>query len=324
MNKTKIPLTILMFVLCSCAAQDGKKHCNIAFYNVENLFDTVDEPGKNDNEFTPKGGYRYTEKVYNQKLHNIATVIGKIDAVVVGLAEIENNTVLEDLVSQPELKQHHYKYVWYDSPDPRGIDLALLYDNKRFKPITSRALPVQQKGLATRDVLYVCGILGGDTVHILVNHWPSRAEGVKVSEPKRVAAAEVNKRITDSLLLGNSKSKIIIMGDLNDNPDDLSVTTTLGTESKASYLNNPWTSGYRNGKGTSVYHRQWDHFDQIILSTSWKNNTSGWHFERAEIFDADFIRNTKYEDAYPLRSFRGKNWVNGYSDHLPVFIRISK
>lgn len=325
MNKLKTISAVLMFALSSCTAQDKSTTCNVAFYNVENLFDTVDDPNTNDDEFTPKGAYRYTDKVYQQKLHNIATVLSKLDATIIGLAEIENNTVLKDLITEPELKSYNYKYAWYDSPDPRGIDVALLYDASNFRLITSYALPVKRKGLATRDVLYVCGVLKGDTVHVLVNHWPSRREGIKESAPKRMAAAQVNRRKVDSLLSKNSKSKIIIMGDMNDNPDDDAITNTLGAKSNKSVpLSNPWLSGYQSGKGTSVYHKNWDHFDQILISKAWTSNNSGWHFKKAEIFDADFIRNTKYEDAYPLRSFKGKNWVNGYSDHLPIYIQLSK
>jgi len=326
MNKIKFPLIILMFALCSCAAQDEQKQqCNVAFYNVENLFDTVDDPQKNDDEFTPKGGYRYTDKVYRQKLHNIATVIGELDAVIVGLAEIENSTVLDDLTTQPELKKHHYKYAWFDSPDPRGIDVALLYDPTRFKVLHKEAIPIRMKGLATRDVLYVKGILDGDTVHVQVNHWPSRGEGMKESIPKRRVAAIVNEKNIRRILAANPDAKIMVMGDMNDNPDDESISKVLGAKNdKNAKLYNPWTTYYDQGKGTSVYHRQWDHFDQIIISSSWMNHTGGWQFEKAEIFDADFIRNTKYEDAYPLRSFKGKNWVNGYSDHLPVYIQLSR
>lgn len=324
MYKSKVSLIALLFTFNICSAQENKKKCSIAFYNVENLFDTVDDPNTADEEFTPKGAYRYTEKVYAQKLHNIATVINKLNAVIVGLAEIENSTVLKDLVAQPELKKHNYKFAWYDSPDPRGIDVALLYNSEHFKLLQSKIYPVRMRGLRTRDVLHVSGVLQGDTVQILVNHWPSRGEGLQESIPKRLAAAQVNKKIVDSLLSKNSRNKIIIMGDMNDNPTDENITKVLGAGSaKTNTLYNPWADIYRSGKGTSVFHKKWDHFDQVIISSAWLKNSS-WHFENAEIFDEDFVRNTKYADAYPFRSFNGKNWNNGYSDHLPVILHLSK
>lgn len=320
----RMPVVILLFVLTSCTAQDNKKTCAVAFYNVENLFDTEDDPATNDEEFTPKGAYRYTKKVYEQKLHNIATVINQLDAAIVGLAEIENATVLRDLIAQPELGNDNYEYVWYNSPDPRGIDVALLYNPALFKPLRTKAVPVRMKGMATRDVLLVSGVLQGDTVHVLVNHWPSRGEGLQESTPKRMAAAKVNRTITDSLSQRNRNAKIIIMGDMNDNPKDESITNVLGAKAdKTGQLYNPWTAIHNSGKGTSVYHRKWDHFDQVIISTAFTKK-SGWYYDKAEIFDEDFILNKGFEDAYPLRSFKGKNWNNGYSDHLPVILHLRK
>ncbi|HEY9177077.1 MAG TPA: endonuclease/exonuclease/phosphatase, partial [Flavipsychrobacter sp.] len=211
MKGTEILLALLLLALPGCTAQENTRHCAVAFYNVENLFDTVDDPATMDDEFTPTGRYRYTDKVYRQKLHNIATVIGELNAALVGLAEIENSTVLKDLAAQPELKKYNYKYAWYNSPDPRGIDVALLYEPARFKVIYTKAIPVRMKGMATRDILYVKGILDGDTVHVHVNHWPSRGEGMAESAPKRRAAAMVAEENVRGILAGNPRAKIIIM-----------------------------------------------------------------------------------------------------------------
>lgn len=324
MKRTEILLALLLLVLPGCTAQENTRHCTIAFYNVENLFDTIDDPATMDDEFTPTGRYRYTDKVYRQKLHNIATVIGKLDAALVGLAEIENNTVLKDLAAQPELKKHSYQYAWYNSPDPRGIDVALLYNPAHFKVIHTEAIPVRMKGMATRDVLYVQGILDGDTVHVHVNHWPSRGEGLQESIPKRRAAAMVTEKNVRGILAANPQAKIIIMGDMNDNPDDESISKVLGAKNdKNARLYNPWAIYYKQGKGTSVYNRKWDHFDQVIISKAFMNG-DGWQYEKAEIFDAAFIRNKGYEDAYPLRSFKGYHWNNGYSDHLPVVLHLRR
>lgn len=317
-------LLVLMLLLTACTAQEEKQRCAVAFYNVENLFDTVDDPATMDDEFTPEGRYRYTDKVYQHKLHNIATVIRELDAVLVGLAEIENSTVLKDLVARPQLKKHNYGYIQYDSPDPRGIDVALLYNPEYFKVIRSEAIPVTMKGMATRDVLYVKGVLDGDTVHIHVVHWPSRSERLKESIPKRRAAAIVTEKSVRGILAANPKAKIIVMGDMNDNPDDESVSKVLGAKNdKNARLYNPWTVYYKEGKGTTVYHRQWDHFDQVILSRAFLDG-EGWRYEKAEIFDAAFIRNQGFEDAYPLRSFKGYHWNSGYSDHLPVILHLRR
>ena len=321
---SRIPVLILLLYISSCTAQEKNNTCAVAFYNVENLFDTVDDPATNDGEFTPRGAYRYTEAIYKKKLHNIATVIDKLGADIVGLAEIENNTVLNDLVAQPELSADNYKYAWHNSRDPRGIDVALLYNTKHFRLLQSKKIPLYMKGVATRDILYVCGVLRGDTVHVLVNHWPSRGEGMEESEPKRKAMAKLNRQTVDSILAKNKAAKIIIMGDLNDNPGNESVTAVLGAkQDKNSILYNPWATIYKAGNGTSVYHKKWDHFDQVIISSSLTEKV-GWHYDKAEIFDDDFIRNKGYDDAYPLRSFKGKNWNNGYSDHLPVILHLRK
>lgn len=312
----------------------------IAFYNVENLFDTKDDPKTNDESFTPTGSYRYTDKVYKQKLNNIANAIATMEGkdqpdgpAIIGLAEIENNTVLKDLTKQNAIKGRGYKYVWYNSPDNRGIDVAMLYNPKQFKVISSKALPIRFSGKdkydKTRDVLYVHGVLMGDTVHVLVNHWPSRAEGQRRSEPKRVAAAQVNKDKVDELLRENINANIIIMGDLNDNPDDISVTQTLRAYDNASiekkgFLYDPFAQLYKSGKGTSVYHRQWDMFDQIIISDGMLQD-DGWKFKKAKVHDVKLLKDTyRGVEGYPYRSFKGTHWIKGYSDHFPVLLYLSR
>ena len=333
MNRILI-LIAAIAAFSSCEAQQNRKGKTVvAFYNVENLFDTYNDPKTRDDEFTPKGGYRYTQKVYTQKLHNIATVINEINADIIGLAEIENNTVLKDLIAQEELKHKHYRYAWINSTDVRGIDVALLYNSENFKIISKSAYPIYiqegAKRLYTREVLYVVGKLNGETIHLLVNHWPSRREGKTKSVPKRKAAALVNKLIADSLMRKDRNAKVIIMGDMNDNPDDESVAKVLKATSSKKYskrgaLYNPYAKIHETGRGTSVYHKDWYHFDQIIISDSWLIDNKGLHYNSADIFDDDFIRNKGHLDAYPKRSFKGKQWNNGYSDHLPIMIYLSK
>lgn len=303
----------------------------IAFYNVENLFDTIDNPQKNDEEFTPRGRLKYTEEVYKQKINNLAHVINNLPGgtnnspAIIGLAEIENDNALKDLLNDPQLKEKQYRYILYESPDIRGVDVAMLYDPSVFQVCNTRSIPILLDIESTRDLLFVSGILFNDTVHILVNHWPSRRGGVSETIDKRIAAAMVNRKVIDSLLNINSSSKIIVMGDFNDNPTSESVVDVLKTSGETSKLSskvlyNPWLSKYRAGLGTAAYNDHWDLFDQVLLSKQCLKNKA-WKFDKAEIYAPQFLiqQSGKYK-GYPLRSFSGTRWMNGYSDHLPVFL----
>lgn len=322
--------------MASCAQKKNEKIIPIAFYNAENLFDTYNDPNKDDDEFTPEGPFHYTDKVYQQKLHNIATVLAQLGtdknndgAALIGLAEVENDGVLSDLVHQTELKDRGYKFIWFSGPDPRGITVALLYDPQRFKVLKAKPIEVLlDGGEPTRDILLVTGILAGDTVHILVNHWPSR-RGEDETESKRIVVAKADRIIIDSLLNRNNNAKIIFMGDLNDNPDNLSVVQILRTtdepdNTRNSYLYNPWYNIYKSGSGSLIHARQWDMFDHIIISGGLLNKTK-LHFSEATIFYRDFLitKGGKFK-GYPHRSFAGTRWINGYSDHLPVVMYFEK
>jgi hypothetical protein len=312
----------------------------IAFYNFENLFDTKDDlSNRGDDDFLPTGIYHYSDEIYQQKLHNLATVIRQLGTEItpdgpalIGTAEIENGKVLRDLAQQQEIRDRNYQFVHFDSKDWRGIDVALLYNPKYFKVLSARAVKVDisrsgEKGGRTRDVLFVTGSLTGDTVNIFVNHWPSRRGGEAASAPLRARAAGVCKTIIDSLMKQNSFSKIILMGDLNDDPVSRSVTHTLGAKGEKrdvppTGLYNPFYSFYKKGIGTLGYNDSWNLFDQIITSGSFLfNNNRKWQFHKAEVFNRDFLKN-KFgrHKGYPHRSFEGNNWINGYSDHFPTLI----
>jgi endonuclease/exonuclease/phosphatase family metal-dependent hydrolase len=314
----------------------------IAFYNVENLYDPADDPYTSDEEFTPSGANHYTEKIYRVKLHNIAFVLSQLaidknveGPALIGLAEIENEKVLRDLVAEPELKNRNLKMVHFESPDHRGIDVALLYHPRYFKVIGSKALPVNitrnGKSEHTRDVLYVMGKLGDDTLHVFVNHWPSRREGEEASAWKRIAAAEVSKKIIDELTAKNKNVKCIVMGDLNDDPVDESVINTLNAEGNQQKvlpggLFNPWMALYKKGIGSLAYQRKWNLFDQIIVSYGFINTGARkWKFYQAEVFNRDFLKNAfgRYK-GYPYRSFSGNRWIKGYSDHFPTILYLTK
>lgn len=311
----------------------------IAFYNFENLFDTIDDPKKFDEEFTPNGSYHYTEEIYHQKLHNLATVLQQLGTEItpdgpalIGTAEIENDKVLEDLTNQPEIRNRGYKFVHFESPDSRGIDVALLYNPKYFQVLHAQALYTDisqfgEKGGKTRDVLYVRGILAGDTVNVFVNHWPSRRGGEAASAPLRAIAAGVSKKVIDSLMAANPATKAVVMGDLNDDPVDASVAKVLGAKGdrdkvRMTDLYNPWVNFYKQGIGTLGYNDSWNLFDQIMISGAFlKAGDEHWKYYKAEVFNKDFLK-TKFGryKGYPHRSFDYNNWINGYSDHFPTII----
>lgn len=316
---------------------------SVAFYNVENLFDPADDPYKKDEDFTPGGPYRYTEEVYREKRRNIAAVLSQLGKDVspagpalIGLAEIEQASVLDDLIREPALREAGYRYVHFESPDSRGIDVALLYRPADFRVLHARALPVDFRVIGrkgkTRDILYVCGILRGDTVHVMVNHWPSRRGGTKTSAPLRLLAAEVCKKLSDSLQRFQRDTKILVMGDFNDNPANASIRTVLqatGEKRKVAQgmFYNPWVSFYQKGIGTLAHEDRWQLFDQILLSGSWLAAAprGRWQYIRAEIYNRDFLKqhSGRYK-GYPYRSFQNRQWSGGYSDHFPVIIYLGR
>lgn len=350
MPKKLLLITAFTLIMCisGCAQgtnenrsvhADNGDRVAVAFYNCENFFDTVHNPAKEDEEFTPDGKYHYTQRIYEQKLHNIATVIqsmgGPDGPAIMGMAEVENNTVLNDLIRQPELEKRNYKYEWFDGPDPRGINVALLYNPKYFRVLKAEPLHVDLSGVSgksvTRDVLHVYGILKGDTVDVFVNHWPSRRGGEDESGPKRAIAAKVDKDAIDRVMNRNPNAEVIVMGDLNDNPTDNSVANILGAKGKpgegsASGLYDPFTDIYATGTGTEEYRHSWNLFDQVIISGSFlRNDNHKLHYVKAEIYKPDFIiDHYKGHEGEPHRSFVGPHWINGYSDHFPVILYLSR
>ena len=339
-------LSILFVLICINTYGQKKKqqkpqHRVIAIgsYNCENFFDIVHDTTKKDDEFTPNGEYHYTAEVYKQKVHNIATVVEKMGtdvtpdgAAILGLVEVENDSVLKDLVAQPEIKQRAYKYIWFPTPDDRGISTAMLYNPKYFELLSARPLHVPLESLGqkrhTRDILFVSGVLAGDTIYILVNHWPSKSGGEAASAPGRRLAATIDKKIVDSLIEKNPNTKLLIMGDFNDNPTSEGISVVLDckedkAEVKLKDIYNPWTSMYRKGMGTENFQGEWNMIDQIMLSGSFlKNNNKKWKFYNNEIYNREFLINKIGKDkGLPHRSFTiGSAWDNGYSDHFPVLV----
>ncbi len=307
----------------------------IAFYNLENLFDTADEEHTLDDDFTPKGFKKWTKKRYSKKLSRLATVISKIGfstinkpPVIIGVAEVENEKVVQELLQTEPLKEIGYDYVHYDSPDERGIDTALLYLKDNFEVVHSEAIPLLINSLngdrdTTRDILYVKGKLNGELVHIFVNHWPSRRDGSKETDYKRIEAAKTVRSVMAKIEEEEMDPNYIIMGDFNDNPTSESIQTLV----KDSTLYNPMEKLHSpNHRGSTSYRKNWSLFDQIIISHNFFNYKKNTHsFSDADIFDDTFL--TEYKGKFkgsPYRTFAGKKYIGGYSDHFPVYMVLKR
>ncbi len=322
-------------------AQEKKQYkvgC-IAFYNIENLFDTI--PGANDVEFTPDGANKWNTEKYKVKLDHMSDVISQIGnemfpggPAIVGICEVENRSVVEDLVNTTKLKAAKYDFVHYDSPDKRGVDVAMLYRTDFFKVISSRSVRLRvsdKPDWTTRNQLVVSGYFDNELIHVIVNHWPSRSGGEKRSAPLREAAAALTRSIADSIFATDINSKIFIMGDLNDDPVNASVYDILNAKGKADDIKqgglfNPMWKMYKDGIGSLAYRDSWNLFDQIIVSEPLLgNDKSTFKYFKAKIFNASFVTQKSGQYAgYPFRTYVGNTWQGGYADHLPAYVFIIK
>jgi hypothetical protein len=345
MKKKLLLVICLSSLLLNLTAQKKSYRVALAgFYNLENLFDTLHNEGKNDIDFTPDGPYKYNSWIYNNKLEHLSDVISQIGLeqspdglAIFGVAEIEDSTVLHDLVRTEKLKSRNYHFVHHEGPDVRGIDPGFIYNPKYFKVLASASFFVQlpengKDAHFTRDVLYVKGLFAGiDTVHVFVNHWPSRLGGEERSQSSRAAAAQVCKTRIDSILAINPAGKILVMGDLNDDPISPSVTKVIKAKAKKEEVKqnemfNPWVTFYKNGIGTLAYQDSWGLFDQVMLSGGWLDkNQKGFFYKNATIFNKEFlIQQTGKFKNYPKRTWDGITYNYGYSDHFPVYITLLK
>ncbi len=347
MKKTFYLLGVLLLSGLILFAQTPAKRYTVAFYNVENLFDTIKDPVVFDEEFTPAGPKKWNTQKYTQKMQNLEKVFYELSAAtkgyptIIGISEVENRNVLEDLVSMPRLQRANYQIAHYDSPDPRGIDVALLYRGDQFKyegsfPITTivPSLP----GFKTRDILSVWGTIEGEPFCFFVCHWPSRRGGQQASEFKRVGAAQTVRHAADSIMKLRPETKIVVMGDLNDDPVDASIYEALGAKGDRSKIGpfgfyNPFYEMFKKGYGTLAYNDAWNLFDNIIVNSALANAPKGTlkltSSERSEylgnIFNRPFLlQQTGQFKGYPLRTFVGNNFQGGYSDHFPVYIFLAK
>ncbi|WP_298340292.1 endonuclease [uncultured Algibacter sp.] len=306
----------------------------VAFYNIENLFDLRDSKFTNDNDFLPGSAKRWTPKRYKNKLRKIGFAISNIGReetgkhpAIIGLAEVENAKVLEDLLDSKHLDDIDYDYVHFDSLDERGIDVAMIYDTNVFKPMHTETFSVSltdDDGSPdyTRDILLVGGHLDGEYVHFIVNHWSSRREGQKETEFKRLAASEKISEIISSITQKDETAKIMVLGDFNDTPQNESIKRLVNDHS----LFNPFETLRSFTRGTVKHRRQWYIFDQILVSTIFfKSSNDEFEFFKADIFDHDFLKqfNGPFKGA-PFRTYVGKKYKGGYSDHFPVYTILKK
>ena len=306
----------------------------IVFYNIENLFDIYDDELTNDDDFLPTSAKKWTKKRYRNKIFKVGSVISKIGfdiakkpPALIGLAEVENSLVLTDLIQSQELMQYNYGFVHHDSPDDRGIDVALLYDKDEFKVESSEIFTLYLETLEgerdyTRDILWVHGSLDGEPIHVIVNHWPSRRDGEEVTSYKRMIASKKVLEIILKIKVQFQDPKIIVIGDFNDNPNDSSIQHLINNEELYNSTERLWT----RDRGSLNHDFQWKLFDQILISKNlMKPNQNGYHFDFANIFDEKFV--TQFHGKYkgqPFRTYVGKKYMGGFSDHFPVYAVLKK
>ncbi|ANW94919.1 endonuclease [Wenyingzhuangia fucanilytica] len=339
-------ITLIVLTLCYSSFYAQKSYIvqTVAFYNLENLFDTINDPNKLD-ELSPMMEIKSNRKeIYQDKLSKLSQVLceigkeqNKLPPSIIGVAEVENRKVLEDLIATPPLSNYHYGIIHFDSPDLRGIDTALLYNKEVFKPTHSEAIPANlyhnNVKIHTRDILWITGYLIDEKIHVLVNHWPSRRGGAQKSSILREHVAKRNLAIIDLIHEEEPNAKIIGMGDFNDNPTDKSFKKILNTKNsktklKPGDLYNPFEKMFKNGFNTLTYQGELFLFDQIFFSDNYITLNKNYHqfkFYKAGIFNPNYMTLQKgtYKGS-PKRSFSGSSYLGGYSDHYPVYSYLIK
>lgn len=308
----------------------GDQGLRIVFYNVENLFDTFDDPLTADEEFTPRSSKTWNHYRYQEKLNHIAKTLiavgGWEPPDMIGLCEVENFQVLVDLTTRTPLQKYPYQIIHENSPDSRGIDNALLFKAPKLQKISQKAIVIDDEKLRTRDILYASFSFNQlDTLHVLVNHWPSRSGGKELTESKRLLVAQKLKDQVQLLQNHNAASKILAMGDFNDEPTDKSIVDILAalpadTKIDVPQLYNMSIPDFKKGKGTIVFRDidfHWYLFDQMIVSGSL---LSGYGLTVKGNKNFIFCQEWLLQDGRPYRSYQGPIYIGGYSDHLPIFI----
>ena len=335
---------VFVALMLACFAQKPYK---VVFYNFENLFDTINDPDILDDEFTPEGPKRWNSTKYNKKIANLEHVLFDLAAedrdfpAVIGVSEIENRNVMEDVIGRPRLLPANYRIVHYDSPDARGVDVGFYYRPDVFKIEGSAPIPFKMAELPnfrTRDFVTMWGTIDGEPFFFLVSHWPSRLGGKEASDPKRMAAARQVRAIVDSVQQADPTVCIVAMGDFNDDATDDSIVETLGAAGNIRKIEpggyyNPYIDVLKAGYGTLAYQDAWNLFDNIVVSENLATGSQGeLKLQKApgarfygNIFRTPYmIQKEGQYKGYPLRTFVGNNFQGGYSDHFPVYIYIGK
>ncbi|HBH06135.1 MAG TPA: endonuclease [Flavobacteriales bacterium] len=324
-------LYLALLLTSSCEGQDkivrDNKTYRIAFWNVENLFDIHNDTLTQDDEFTPQGEKQWNRYRYEDKLKKISKTIQAVGGwngvQIIGFAEVENRLVLSDLTTKTGLASTSYSIVHKNSGDLRGIDVASIYDSTSVELLQTQFIEVKMPALErpTRDILHLNFSIEGRSLHVFYNHWPSRYGGKSRSEPKRIQAARTLRAVIDSLFNADSNANIIIMGDLNDHPEDRSVQDILLKKDTTELIN--LMSLLPKNEGTHQYRGEWAYLDQVIVSRSLRNGANGLNaVPGAYVFREDFLLeiNEKYQNVQPNRTYLGPSYHGGFSDHLPIFI----
>ncbi|MCX7954858.1 MAG: endonuclease/exonuclease/phosphatase family protein [Bacteroidales bacterium] len=320
----------------------SQKYALICFYNVENLYDTIDDPYTDDNEFLPNSKKCWNTQKYKEKLKNLSFVISDIGAStvkkmpdIIGLCEVENKTVLADLIASDNLQNADYDFIHYDSRYYRGVDVAFIYNKKSFVPLNSKPYKIifqDDTSYTTRDILLVSGLLYGELIHVIVNHWPSRRGGEAQSEHRRIYASKICRNIVDSLLAIDTLSSIILIGDFNDDPTNKSIKEVIKTSNKPQktemgYFYNPTENLFKKGVGSLAFNDKWNLFDQVIVSYALVCDKANkkYKFYKAGIFNAPYLQQKEGKfKGYPFRTYVGDNYIGGYSDHFPSYCILKK
>lgn len=338
-------ITLLLVVATTAVAQEKKIGVyGVGFYNLENLFDTCHDEGKNDYEYLANGTNKWNAMKYESKLANMSKVLAEmgtdllknIGCAIIGVSEVENARALSDLVAQPALAARNFKFCHVEGPDKRGVDCGLLYNPRFFEPKDVKLYPYVQKlekdsGFVTRGFLTVKGSLAGDDIAVIVCHLPSRA----ATSFYRELGAEQMRHLKDSLIAAEPNLKVIVMGDMNDDPMDPSMAKSLRARKKIADVKsgdmlNPWWKTLADGNGTIKYDGGYNLFDQIILSPQLlnpegKKDFSTLKYVKHQIFSREYMlqQEGKFK-GYPKRTFSGGVWLNGFSDHLPSIVYLAK
>lgn len=340
----KTLLLILFALLCAFGAHSQSEETYevacVGFYNLENLFDTLDTDNKRDEEFTPEGRNGWNSQRYFHKMDRMSKVIADLGTeispdgmAILGVAEVENIGPLQDLVTHDNLKERGYVPLLIEGPDKRGIDVGLIYQPKYFSVTSYKSYSLRSIDTTfyTRDQLLVSGMLLDEPVHIVVAHWPSRSGGEKRSEPRRIKAAKLGKMIVDSLMRVDPDAKILYMGDLNDDPNNRSCKVIMGGVAKKEMvrkgkLYNPMYDLYNKGVGSLAWRDTWNLFDQIMMTPGLLDpSRETWTHYTTKVYNKPFMTQASGNfKGYPFRTFAGGAWTGGYSDHFPVYVVLTR